>query len=84
MAGTTKIICFRATEAIHDTIARIMDERMIDRTTTIKLALYYFDTYMRQAKTDKMDLFDIVRDLEAASAPEQGSFAAFSLPSPDR
>ena len=76
---TPKVICFRATEPMCATIERIMDERCIDRTTVIKLALYYFDTYMRRIKTREMNLFDIVDDLESSAAPEQSRFAHFSL-----
>lgn len=77
---TPKIICFRASDTICSTIDRIMDERLIDRTTVIKLALYHFDSYMRQLETREKNLFDIVRDLEGQAAPEQGCFAHFSLP----
>lgn len=56
-----------------------MDERMIDRTTIIKLALYHFDSYMRQMEVRKKNLFDIVKDLEDAATPEQSCFAEFSL-----
>lgn len=62
-------------------IERIMNERLIDRTTVIKLALYCFDTYMRRGESMEMDLFDIVRDLEGAAPPEQSCFAHFSLSS---
>lgn len=79
-----KVICFRASEAICDTIDRIMDERLIDRTTVIKLALYHFDTYMRSLDVRDKDLFDIVRDLEGAAMPEQICFAKFSMPEKDR
>ena len=60
-------------------INRIMDERLIDRTTIIKLALYHFDSYMRQGHVQKKNLYDIVRDLEYAAAPEQTCFEEFSL-----
>lgn len=62
------------------TIERIMDERLIDRTTVIKLALYYFDTYMRRQEVQTKDLFDIVQELESAAMPGQSCFAKFSLP----
>lgn len=75
-----KIICFRATEPVRTAIDRIMDERLIDRTTIIKLALYQFDTYMRRPEVKQKNLFDIVRDLEKAAAPDQVSFAEFSVP----
>lgn len=74
-----KIICFRATAAVCAAIERIMDERLIDRTTVLKLALYHFDTYMRQQEVQSKDLHGIVRDLEAAAHPGQSPFAHFSL-----
>ena len=56
-----------------------MDERLIDRTTVIKLALYHFDSYMRKLHVQNKDLHDIVRDLEYEAAPEQICFEEFSL-----
>lgn len=77
--ANAQIICFRATESIFEMINRIMDERMIDRTTIIKMALYHFDTYMRQQDVKEKDLYDIVQDLEYAAAPDQMCFEEFSL-----
>ena len=61
------------------TIDRIMDERLIDRTTVIKLALYHFDTYMRRGETRNMNLYEIVEDLEQSADPDQTRFASFSV-----
>ncbi len=74
-----KVICFRATGMMCNSIERIMNERMIDRTTVIKLALYHFDTYMRHEETRKKDLYQIVDDLERDASPDQCRFAHFSL-----
>ena len=74
-----QIICFRATKSIHEMINRIMDERMIDRTTVIKMALYHFDSYMRDSNKKNKTLYDIVSDLEDAASPEQVCFEEFSL-----
>lgn len=82
MAGA-KIISFRATEPVCAVIERIMDERMIDRTTVMKLALYHFDSYMRRGDVQDKDLFDIVKDLENAAPAEQACFADFSMPPKD-
>lgn len=74
-----KVICFRATDIMCEAIDRIMDERLIDRTTVIKLALYHFDTYMRQGKTRSKNLYEIVDDLEQNADPQQMRFASFSV-----
>lgn len=74
-----KVICFRATDLMCSAIDRIMDERLIDRTTVIKLALYHFDTYMRRGATRNMNLYEIVEDLEQSAAPGQTRFAPFSV-----
>ena len=74
-----KVICFRATGMMCDSIERIMNERMIDRTTVIKLALYHFDTYMRREETKRKDLYEIVDDLEKDATRDQCRFARFSL-----
>lgn len=74
-----KVICFRATEAMCSSIDRIMDERLIDRTTVIKLALYYFDSYMRRMEVRNKTLFDIVNELENLAEPGQSCFAHFSM-----
>lgn len=83
IASGAKVICFRATEPMCAVIDRIMDERMIDRTTVMKLALYHFDSYMRRDDVQGKDLFDIVKDLEKAAPRNQGRFADFSLPVKD-
>lgn len=74
-----KVICFRATSAMCTSIERIMNERVIDRTTVIKLALYHFDSYMRRREVQEKDLYAIVHDLENHAEPGQSCFAHFSL-----
>lgn len=82
--STPKVVCFRATSAMCASIDRIMRERVIDRTTVIKLALYHFDSYMRRSEVRDKDLYDIVQDLEDSAAPGQSCFAHFSLPERDK
>ena len=82
--STHKVICFRATAPMCATIERIMNERIIDRTTVIKLALYHFDSYMRRREVQDKNLYDIVRDLEGAAEPGQSCFAHFSLSDRDK
>lgn len=64
---------------MQNMINRIMDERSIDRTTVIKLALYHFDSYMRQLHVQSKNLYDIVSDLEDKATPEQICFEEFSI-----
>lgn len=74
-----KVICFRATDVMCEAIDRIMEERLIDRTTVIKLALYHFDTYMLRGETRTKNLHEIVDDLERKADPKQTRFAPFSV-----
>lgn len=67
---------------MKETIARVMDERMIDCTTVMKLALYHFDTYMRKEATRAKNLHEIVEDLEKHADPSQQSFVSFALTRP--
>ena len=75
----SKVICFRATDKMKKVIERIMDERMIDCTTVMKLALYHFDSYMQLESTKQRNLHEIVKDLEASAASGQESFVDFAL-----
>lgn len=75
----SKVICFRATDKMKKVIERIMDERMIDCTTVMKLALYHFDSYMQFEATKQKNLHEIVKDLEASAASGQDSFVDFAL-----
>lgn len=73
------IITFRATEHICQTLSRIMDERGIDKTSVIKLALYLLDSYMSKDEIKGKDLFEIISQLEQESRSEQPPFEIFSL-----
>lgn len=74
-----RIITFRATKMMSAAIKRIMDERNIDQTSVIKLALYHIDTHMRKEETRQRNMAEVVMEMERAAAPEQKSFARFSL-----
>lgn len=56
---------------------RIMEERDLDRTSVIKLALYYFSIYMQKEKTQSLDLFELVDDIESMAPPDYPRFAEF-------
>lgn len=63
-----------------NTIKRIMDERHIDLTSVIRLALYLLDTYTALDATRSKDLHTIVREIEALVKPGKPTFAVYSQP----
>lgn len=84
MSKSRTITC-RVSEYVCEQIQRIMDERNIDRSTVIKLALYVLDSYMSRRDVQQMDLFAIIADLEKSASSTQPKFAQFSwLQSPGK
>lgn len=63
-----------------NTIRHIMNERNIDLTSVIRLALYLLDAYMARSSTRSKDLHAIVREIEAQAAPGKPSFATYTKP----
>lgn len=57
---------------------KIMDERGIDRTSVIALALYILDVYMSREETRSMNLSEILDDLRAKARKDMPSFVKFS------
>ena len=76
MKNESRIITFRASKYVCAAINRIMDERGIDQTSTIKMALYMLDIYMKRPIVQNKSLIVIMEELERhASLP----FSRFSL-----
>lgn len=70
------MITFRASVYTITTLTRLMNERNVDRTSIIKLALYLLDTYMQRPRIQRMNMLDIVRSIEKHS---HISFSDYSL-----
>ena len=75
------IITFRASTHTKATLTRLMDERGIDRTSIIKLALYLLDAHMRRSRIRRMSLCDIVQAIEKYSSLP---FSIYSLGKDDK
>lgn len=58
------MLTFRASDRTIEMLNRLMDERGIDRTSALRLALYVLDIYMRRPRVQRMNLHEIVRELE--------------------
>lgn len=68
---------FRCPEPMRQTIEQIMLERNLDRTSVIKLALYYFCKTMKRRDVMKKDLYQIVQMLEQSDPEHFMSFEEF-------
>lgn len=69
---------FRSTETMDKYLEMIMEERDLDRTSVIKLALYKLCCYMEKEDVKKMDLFELVADLEAEKPDGFPPFGVFA------
>lgn len=69
---------FRCTNAMRQSIERVMKERNIDRTSVIKLSLYMLSTYLSRKEVRAMNLHELVRSIEQMSPEQKRSFADFS------
>lgn len=55
----------------------IMEERQLDRTSVIKLALYMLASYMSREKTRTLTLHEIVADIEHLAPPSYPPYSDF-------
>ena len=75
-----EMITFRASEETCSTIAKIMDEWNMDRTTVIVLALYTLHIHLSQKKYK--NLHEIVETLQSLAPAELAEFGRFSWGAP--
>lgn len=74
----SRIICsFRFTKEMHRFISDIMNERQLDRTSVLKLALYQFSAYMSKEESKMLTLAQLVETLERHAPDGFPDFASF-------
>lgn len=76
--STRKAYTFKCTDAMQGAIQAIMEERLLDRTSVIKLALYMLTSYMSQEKTRSLTLHELVSDIEGQAPPNFPPYGDFA------
>lgn len=71
------IYTFRSTEMMDKFMNTMMEEWDLDRTSVIKLALYRLSLFMKDRHADKMDLFELVAELERGKPADFPGFGDF-------
>lgn len=72
------VVTFRCTREMDRLITRLMMERNLDRTSIMKLALYMLGGHMSRAAVRKMDIREVVEELETRVPRGFPKFAAFA------
>lgn len=72
------VVTFRCTREMDRLITRLMMERNVDRTSIMKLALYMPGGHMSRAAVRKMDIREVVEELETRVPRGFPKFAAFA------
>ena len=72
------VVTFRSTRDMDRLITRLMMERNLDRTSIMKLALYMLGGHMSRAAVRKMDIREVVEELETRVPRGFPKFAAFA------
>ena len=72
------VVTFRCTREMDRLITRLMMERNVDRTSIMKLALYMLGGHMSRAAVRKMDIREVVEELETRVPRGFPKFAAFA------
>ncbi len=74
----SRIICtFRFTKEMQRLINEIMNERQLDRTSVVKLALYQFSAFMSREESKSLTLGQLVETLEHQAPEGFPDFACF-------
>lgn len=63
---------------MQNAVLDIMEERQLDRTSVIKLALYMFASYMSRERTRALSLHEIVADIEHLAPPCYPPYSDFA------
>lgn len=72
-------ITFRCTHEMDKRLTKLMEERRLDRTSIIKLALYMLSSHMSQPAVRKQGIRDVLADIEGKRPARFPSFATFAV-----
>lgn len=75
--ASRKVCTFRYTAEMQRIMNELMNELKLDRTSIIKLALYYFTAHMSQEVNKSVSLRELVAELERNAPLHFPSFAEF-------
>lgn len=75
--STLKAYTFKYTDTMQKAMEAVMDEWYLDRTSVIRLALYMLVSYLNQESTRRMNLHELVAELERLAPPHYPTYAQF-------
>lgn len=75
--STRKAYTFKCSDILQNAMLDIMEERQLDRTSVIKLALYMLASYMSRERTRALSLHEIVADIEHSAPPSYPPYSDF-------
>lgn len=73
-----KAYTFRSTRTMDSYMNEIMNGWDLDRTSVIKLALYLFAIHAHHSRRRKLDLWEIVHELEELAPADFPAYADFA------
>ena len=74
------VCTFRPTREMERLVTKVMEERGLDRTSVIKLALYMFTSYASRQEVRCIPLKELVARIESRAPYRFPSFATFAAP----
>ena len=77
--GKRTVVTFRCTREMDRLITKLMQERNLDRTSVMKLALYMLSSHMSRWDVRKQSLRQVLADMEAHAPRRFPSFATFAV-----
>ncbi len=75
-----KTVTFKCPSPALEFMQNMMEEKGIDRTSIIKLALYMFDGFMQDEEVRKLNLYELVERIEELAPKNQCSYCDFCEP----
>lgn len=75
----TPVYAFRPTREMERLVTKTMEERGLDRTSVIKLALYMFTSYASRHEVRCIPLDDLVARIESRAPYRFPNYATFAL-----
>lgn len=77
--ATRQSITFRCTREMDKRITKLMNERRLDCTSIIKLALYMLSSHMSRPAVRKLGISEVLAGIEANRPARFPSFATFAV-----
>ena len=74
----TASVTFRITSVVDKCITKLMNERKLDSTSIMKLALYMLSSHMSQPDVKKKSIHQVLAEIESQAPERFPDFATFA------